>query len=327
MCPEPLEVSAIIIFKDEERFLAEAIESVVTQTFTDWELLLVDDGSTDGSSDIAIAAVTADPNRCRYLQHPGGLNQGMSASRNLGLAAARGRYIAFLDGDDVWLPTKLAKQRADLERHREAAMTYGPLLRWLRWTGDPDAIDHEDLMGVGRRKFGRHPQAGTVVEPPALVRHMLRDDYFIPSGALIERQVFEEVGPFEPMFTGLYEDAVMMIKICLAYPVLVVEDVTYLYRIHPDSHTQRSTSDAEIDHARMRYLRWVGCYLRENAASSRSLRRAHRRATWSTRQRRQRWHRAIDVGRRVGRMVMPRATRDRLRRWWFDRTRPPELDR
>src|SRR5512147_3161209 len=93
-------VSVITIFLDEERFLGEAIDSVRAQTFGDWELILVDDGSRDRSPAIAQSHADAEPARVRCLHHPAHANRGMSASRNLGLDAARGDLIAFLDGDD-----------------------------------------------------------------------------------------------------------------------------------------------------------------------------------------------------------------------------------
>src|SRR5215210_5662854 len=105
-------VSCIIIFQNEERFLAEAINSVLAQTYTDWELLLVDDGSYDCSPSVARNYAAAHAGRLRYLTPEGHANRGMSASRNLGLQHARGRLIAFLDGDDVWLTEKLAQQVA-----------------------------------------------------------------------------------------------------------------------------------------------------------------------------------------------------------------------
>ncbi|HVX29430.1 MAG TPA: glycosyltransferase family 2 protein, partial [Nitrolancea sp.] len=103
-------VSVIIIFWNAEPFLAEAVASVVAQSHPDWELLLVDDGSTDGSTEIAKQLIASDPERMRYLEHPGHANRGMSASRNLGIAHARGAYLAFLDADDVWFPQALAEQ-------------------------------------------------------------------------------------------------------------------------------------------------------------------------------------------------------------------------
>src|SRR4051812_22103421 len=103
-------VSAIIIFLNAERFLSEAVESVIAQTHKDWELLLVDDGSADGSTTLAQGFAARHPDRVRYLEHPAHQNRGMSASRNLGLANSTGDHVAFLDADDVWLPHKLAEQ-------------------------------------------------------------------------------------------------------------------------------------------------------------------------------------------------------------------------
>src|SRR5690242_13625262 len=90
-------VSVITIFLNGEQFLDQAIESVICQTFTDWELLLVDDGSTDGSTKIAKDYAARHPERIRYFEHPGHINRGMSAARNVGIANARGEYLAFID--------------------------------------------------------------------------------------------------------------------------------------------------------------------------------------------------------------------------------------
>ncbi len=314
-------VSAIIIFLDEARFLAEAIDSVATQTYTDWELLLVDDGSTDGSTDIARNAAAADPTRVRYLEHDDHQNRGMSASRNLGIAEARGRYVASLDGDDRWLPNKLALQVAAMERHPEVAMTYSPLLRWRTWTGDPTQADHEDLMGVGRRKYGRHRLAGQVVAPPNLVPMILSDDYYIPGGALIRRDVLQSVGCYEDSFRGMYEDAVVMIKIALAHPVLVGEEIHYLYRMHDESHTSR-VSGGQVDPHRRRYLQWIEQHIETEGLGSPRLRMAMAKAKRSTHRRRHVTKQLLTTGRAVGRAALPRSLRDRLRARWRDHTRP-----
>jgi glycosyltransferase involved in cell wall biosynthesis len=315
-------VSAVIIFKDEERFLAEAIDSVLAQTVDDWELLLVDDGSTDGSTAIARSYASEHPDRVRYLDHPGHANRGMAASRNRGISAAQGRYVASLDGDDVWEPEKLAIQLDNLARHPTAAMTYGPLLRWRAWTGEPGAIDLEDLMGVGKRKYGRHPLAGRVAQPPTLLRLMLDDDYFIPGGALIRREALDEVGCYEPAFRGLYEDAVVMVKLALDYPIHVDDRVTYLYRMHPDSSTNRTSSDPDIDRLRSAYMDWVEAYLARREALPADLGRALRRSQRSSHRRRNRPHRVLGLARAVGRRTIPRAGRDGLRRRWRDHTAP-----
>ncbi|TKB70433.1 MAG: glycosyltransferase family 2 protein [Nitrospira sp.] len=96
---QPL-ISAIIIFLNGEAFMREAIESVFAQTYRNWELLLVDDGSTDQSAEIAKEYAERYAGKVTYLEHPGHWNLGMSAARNLGIKAAKGKYIAFLDCDD-----------------------------------------------------------------------------------------------------------------------------------------------------------------------------------------------------------------------------------
>src|SRR6516165_6057064 len=98
-----------MIFLNEERFLEEAVQSVFDQRLADWELILVDDGSTDRSTQMARDLAARDK-RIRYVDHPGHENRGMSATRNLGVACATAPYIAFLDADDVWTSDKLTEQ-------------------------------------------------------------------------------------------------------------------------------------------------------------------------------------------------------------------------
>src|SRR5215212_3401935 len=136
MSSKPL-VSAIVAFSDAERFIEEAIESVFAQTYDNWELLLVDDGSTDGSTRIALGYAERYPSKVRYLEHPGHQNRGTGASRNLGIEHAKGEYVAFLDADDVWLEHKLGQQVAVLNSHPEAGMLYGATHYWYTWTGNP----------------------------------------------------------------------------------------------------------------------------------------------------------------------------------------------
>ena len=115
-------VSVVVIFLNAERFLRDAVASVFAQTYDRWELLLVDDGSTDAGGKIAERFALEHPDQVRYLDHPGHENRGMSASRNLGIRAARGDFIAFLDADDVWLPGKLTEQLALAAVYPDAGM-------------------------------------------------------------------------------------------------------------------------------------------------------------------------------------------------------------
>ena len=161
-------VSGIIIFLNAEKFIQEAIESVFAETFDDWELLLVDDGSTDASTAIARRFADQCPDKVRYLEHNGHQNRGMSASRNLGVRHARGEYVAFLDADDIWLPHKLEQQVPILDAQPKAAMLYGPTQHWFSWTGKFEDRENDYLTPLGI-------QPNTLIEPPALLIHLLQN--------------------------------------------------------------------------------------------------------------------------------------------------------
>src|SRR6187431_834910 len=128
-------VSVIMIFHNAERFLNEAVRSVLGQTFGDIELLLIDDGSTDGSTGAAGKFAGEFPGLVHVFEHPEHANRGMSASRNLGMVSARGELIAFLDSDDVWEPNHLAEQVHLLRSHPAVGMVCGRAMNWRSWDG------------------------------------------------------------------------------------------------------------------------------------------------------------------------------------------------
>jgi len=249
-------VTAITIFRDAEAYLREAVASVLAQTWPDWELLLVDDGSADGSGAIARAFADEHAGRIRYLTHPGGVNRGMSASRNLGVAHARGRYVAFLDADDVWLPTALARQVAALDASPEAGMAAGTTEYWFGWTGRAEdaRLDHVPATGL---------PPGAVVAPPALLLRFLRDETRPPGtcSVLIRRETLAAVGGFEESFRGMYEDQAFLAKVCLTVPVLLSGECVARYRQHADSCYARSRAGGEAEPAEERYLRWLAAWL------------------------------------------------------------------
>lgn len=252
-------VSIVTPFLNPGRFFEEAIASVFAQTDTRWELLLVDDGSTDGSADLARQRAEDDPERVRYLQHPDRQNLGISASRNLALRHARGRYVAFLDADDVYLPEKIARQVPALDAQPRVGMVYGGTEYWHQWEGS----------GSGEADwtwshFGVTP--GVVVAPPGPLPHYLRDGKTLPcmGGVLVRRDVLTSVGGFEDQFRGLFEDQAFLAKICLAAPVLVLSTCLDRYRQHAGS-VCRSASAADVAAARAVYLRWLDSYMRSAA--------------------------------------------------------------
>jgi glycosyltransferase involved in cell wall biosynthesis len=265
-------VSVVIIFLNGGRFLEEAVASVLAQTWKDWELLLVDDGSTDGSTAFARSLAQAHP-RVRYLEHAGHANLGMSASRNRGIEEARGEYVALLDADDVWLPRKLAEQVVALDAHSDAGMVYGGALYWWSWTGRREDAGRDLLV------LTRLP-AGSVHHPPSLVRGLVSGGVTVPcpSCVLFRREIWRRVGGFEPAFRTLYEDQVFFAKMALETPILVSDAFWIRYRQHPDSACAQERGIEES--ARRRYLDWLESYADRIGTATAGIRRAIRRERW-----------------------------------------------
>jgi len=266
-------VSVIVIFLNAGPFIQEAIASVFAQTYDQWELLLVDDGSSDGSTDIAVQCAQECPEKVRYLEHAGHQNRGMSASRNLGASNAAGTFIAFLDADDVWVPHALEEQVAILESQPQAAMVYGPIQWWYSWTGIPEdrQRDFVQVLDV---------QPDRLVEPPALLPVFLRNEGATPCGPLLRRQVVESVGGFEEAFQGMYEDQVFRVKICLASPVFVSSRCWYRYRQHPDGCCSVTVSKGQHLAARRTFLIWLAAYVTRQGVKDAEVWRALRKELW-----------------------------------------------
>lgn len=272
-------VSAIIIFLNEERFLPQAIESVLGQSYADWELLLVDDGSTDSSTTIARDYAARHPERIRYLEHRGHTNRGMSAARNLGLDHACGRYVGFLDADDVWLPDKLREQVAVLDAHPQVAMVYGRTLIWHSWRG-AEAAARDEFCDLGVKP-------DMVIEPPRLLVKLIENRVQTPTtcNALLRREVFAQVGRFEEAFRGMFEDQVFFMKLSLVAAVFVSSRCWARYRQREDSSSAQAQAAGQVRAARQRLLAWLEAYLREQGTTApevwRMLRRQTRRSPWT----------------------------------------------
>jgi glycosyltransferase involved in cell wall biosynthesis len=267
-------VSVVLIFYNDERFLPEAIDSVFAQTYTDWELILADDGSTDGSTEIALRWAEELPQRVRYVEHPGHANRGPSAARNLGTSHARGRYLAVLDSDDVWEPVKLAEQVAILERHPEVGLVFGASLYWWSWAGEEAARDDRP-MAIGA-------SADRIHTPPSLLMqlHPLGGGVSpCPSSWLLRRELFERVGGWEEDLPPIYEDQGFLTKAYLEAPIWVSGRCWDRYRRHP-GQIVASTSDGGHAAARREFLSWYEAYLRGRSIDDRAIWRALRRAWW-----------------------------------------------
>ena len=272
-------VSVVLIFLNEERFLGEAVRSVCDQTLADWELILVDDGSTDRSTLIARNLAEEDQ-RIRYVDHPEHANRGMSASRNLGAAHAAAPYITFFDADDVYDPDMLAEQVDLLESMPDIAMVSGAMLYWYSWDPASTNADFAPLTGGVADLRLDPPEAALTIYPLA------RETTAAGTDVLVRRSVFEAVGGFEERFNGiyhLYEDQAFLIKVYLRYPVYISSRVWRHYRQHDASRCQHTP---ERDYWRVRgfFLDWLHADVRRlgDPRVSAALRRARREVRYQT---------------------------------------------
>lgn len=197
--PSPL-VSVVVTCFNRERYLGEALDSLLAQTFTGHEIILVDDGSTDGSA--AVAARHGD--RLRYVHQE---NRGASAAKNAGVDLARGRYIAFLDSDDLWTPDKLSAQLAYARTHPEADLLYAHGRQFI----SPELPEAERARLCCPVEPMPAPTTGTL---------------------LVERATFRRVGPFRTdLKVGIDVEWHLRAK-GLGLTIAVLPETLLLRRVH-----------------------------------------------------------------------------------------------
>jgi glycosyltransferase involved in cell wall biosynthesis len=201
-------VSVVIPTYNYHQFVVEAVESVLAQTYQPLEIIVVDDGSTDGTR----AELERFEGRIRYLFQE---NRGLPAARNRGIRAAEGEYVALLDADDLWAPTKIAKQVAVLERSPQVGLVFCGLTRVDVASGQ-STIRHcpPDLRGdVRRQLLQRNCVTGSA------------------SAALVRRACFDKVGLFDETLRSA-EDWEMWIRISRHFHFDYVQEPLIILRNH-----------------------------------------------------------------------------------------------
>jgi glycosyltransferase involved in cell wall biosynthesis len=252
-------ISIVTAFFNAEPFIAETIESVLAQDYRDFELLLVDDGSTDGSTSIAKDYARKHPGVIRYLEHVEHANRGAAASRNLGLREARGEFVATLDADDCWAPGKLREQVTILERHPEVDAVCGTARYWRSWEGGEDRLVPS---GHARNRPVPPPEAILAVWPlgPSTAP--------CPSDLLMRRSAMQAIGGFEESFVGplqLYEDQAFLTKFYLAKTIFFSDKVWLDYRVHDRSCVAQTRRSGMRDEVRHHFLEWLEGYLKKSS--------------------------------------------------------------
>ena len=270
-----IKVSVVLSFLNAERFLEETVEGVFAQTFRNWELLLVDDGSTDRSTTLAREYAEKHPGVVRYLEHHMHCNRGLPASRNVGIKHARGEYVALLDADDLWMPNKLERQVAILDTHAEAALVYGTWLQWFSWADEKQA-DLPVLPGI---------PSDRIYAPPELLGLTLSNKAAspCPSDMMFRKARINNLGGFEESFLGtfaMFEDQAFLIKVYAELPVYVSSECWDHYRVHPDQLCATVIRAGRKQEAEYFFLSFAQEYLSRRGQLDPELRTIFKRRMW-----------------------------------------------
>ncbi|MCL1464459.1 glycosyltransferase [Argonema galeatum] len=219
-------ISVIIPVYNGENTIRETIESVLNQTFKDFELIVINDGSTDSTLDVVS---NIQDSRLKVFSYP---NAKQAASRNRGLSQATGEYVSFIDADDLWKPDKLEAQLKALQENPEAGVAYS-------WT---DLIDESGNFIRGG--------ANIYWQGESYARMLLND--FVESGSnpLIRAQAIKEVGNFDESLPPA-EDWDMWIRLASRYPFVVVPSAQVLYRVRANSS---STNVSKMEAVSLRII-------------------------------------------------------------------------
>ena len=217
-------VSVIIPTYNRGWIVQEAIDSVLNQDFTDYELIVVDDGSGDDT-----AAILAGYGQSISVLHQP--NKGVSAARNHGIAAASGQLIAFLDSDDLWLPRKLSTQVKFFKDHPDAVINQTQE-RWIR-------------NGVRVNPKQRHHKfSGMIFE------HSLALCLVSPSAVMLKKNLFDDVGGFDEQLPAC-EDYDLWLRISCRYPVHLIDAALIIKR---GGHADQLSKAAGLDKYRIQAL-------------------------------------------------------------------------
>lgn len=213
-------VTVVIPAYNSMTYLPETLKSVLKQTFTDFEVLIINDGSTDH-----IISWTSEINdfRVKLISQE---NSGVSEARNTGIRNAQGNYIAFLDADDLWDSTKLEKQVQCLESKPEVGLVY----TWTLWI---------DQNGKSMGNVTAAHLEGNVGE-----KLLLGDVVGNGSSAMVRKDCFDTVGLFDPEQSGT-EDCDMWSRIAMFYPLAVIKEILVYYRQHPAGISRNYAKMAE----------------------------------------------------------------------------------
>lgn len=242
----PGRVSVITPAFNAQAFLERAVRSVWAQTYPTEriEILVADDGSTDGTRALAERLQASSPMRMHILSHPHGRNHGVSPTRQLAATHATGEFIALLDADDVFLPERIDATVQALEADAAGAAVCS--------LGQNVDADGKPVNGHnGTRRAGEWRTLDNDLHPPFTFDQLWRVDPIANSSLTIRRQALERVGGFPTLMAHQAEDWLLVLKLSLLAPIACLDRELMLYTHHPAAYTNRYHSNGWHEGARL----------------------------------------------------------------------------
>ena len=216
-------VSVIMPVYNGEKFVGEAIESVVNQTYKNWEIIIVDDGSTDNSKKIIDQYLT--DSRIHYIKHS--KNQGIPSARNTGIKASQGDFIAFLDQDDIWFPKKLEKQIAIFKcRTHDCGMVFS----------DKIMLRDEGFIKV-RKKSRRIPKNINRLPLRKVTEALFLYNFISIITVMIRRECLETVGLLDESIKGGADDYEFCLRLATKHKIKYLSIPLAIHRIHKANYS------------------------------------------------------------------------------------------
>lgn len=251
-------VSIIIPFYNRERFLGEAIESVLSQTVDDWELILVNDGSMDKSVEIAKEYSKKYPSKIKVLNHPENQNKGASLSRNLGIKNSNGKYVTFLDSDDIFFSNTLEKELAAFKENSNADAVCGTAVCWFSWSNDFKGYEKDFVIDLVL-------ETNTLYQPPELFIHNMKAGgrKAHTNCMMLKKEFAQETGVFKESYNVSWEDQISWAKLTLNGNIYVLDDVLAKYRLHKDSICAIESQTGNEAISIKIFLDWLDKYLKK----------------------------------------------------------------
>jgi glycosyltransferase involved in cell wall biosynthesis len=224
-------VSVITAAYNHVQFVRQSVESVLNQTYRDFEHIVVDDGSSDGTAEV----LKTFGDRIKYIRQE---NRGVPAAINAGIRESSGEYIAILDSDDAWLPQKLERQMPVFEEFPTTSVVYSQAYT---------------IGADGEMKDGDNLQGGPL-NPETAFDDLLRHDPIPVLTAVIKKSCIDEVGGFSETLRAI-SDWDLWIRISTRWPIVFIPDPLALYRIHGRNSFIELNESGQVNRERLLMLR------------------------------------------------------------------------